>query len=163
MPGPTLSPDTKRRRSTTLPVYACHLTHARLIDTDLHQAAQIVTHIRHEINLHISECQEFGLCQADMEQHEESQGQLHPIDFDNTLTLRSLHCLYPLRSRHWPVGRLACSSGCSFALSARLRHDRAAAARDAGYGSAQATKSVLVLDQQLHCRRLHSGRKEGTR
>ncbi|KAI6814455.1 hypothetical protein KC340_g16361 [Hortaea werneckii] len=45
---------------------------AKTLD-DIAGAAQIVTHIRHEINLHISECQEFGLCQADMEQHEESQ------------------------------------------------------------------------------------------
>ncbi|RMY35279.1 hypothetical protein D0865_13953 [Hortaea werneckii] len=45
---------------------------AKTLD-DIAGAAQIVTHIRHEINLHISECEEFGLSQADMEQHEESQ------------------------------------------------------------------------------------------
>lgn len=33
-----------------------------------------MTHIRHEINLHISECQEFGISQEEMERHEESQG-----------------------------------------------------------------------------------------
>lgn len=38
------------------------------------QAAAIVTHIRHEINLHISECKEFGLTQEEMEEYEESQG-----------------------------------------------------------------------------------------
>lgn len=37
------------------------------------QAAQIVIHIRHEINLHIAECAEFGLSQQEMEAHEESQ------------------------------------------------------------------------------------------
>jgi len=40
---------------------------------DIAAAAQIVTHIRHEINLHISECAEFGMTQEDMEKHEESQ------------------------------------------------------------------------------------------
>ena len=40
---------------------------------DIAGAAAIVTHIRHEINLHIGECKEFGLTQEDMEQHEESQ------------------------------------------------------------------------------------------
>jgi hypothetical protein len=33
-----------------------------------------VTHIRQEINLHIKECEEFGLTQAEMEQYPESQG-----------------------------------------------------------------------------------------
>lgn len=44
-----------------------------MVRSHFRQAAQIVTHIRHEINLHIGECAEFGLTQADMEQHEESQ------------------------------------------------------------------------------------------
>ncbi|SMQ47254.1 unnamed protein product [Zymoseptoria tritici ST99CH_1A5] len=40
---------------------------------DIAGAAQLVTHIRHEINLHISECKEFGLTQQYMDQCEESQ------------------------------------------------------------------------------------------
>lgn len=40
---------------------------------DIAGAATIVTHIRHEINLHINECKQFGLTQQDMEKHEESQ------------------------------------------------------------------------------------------
>lgn len=40
---------------------------------DIAGAAAIVTHIRHEINLHINECKQFGLTQEEMEQHEESQ------------------------------------------------------------------------------------------
>ncbi|KAM0721554.1 hypothetical protein Q7P37_002479 [Cladosporium fusiforme] len=40
---------------------------------DIAGGAAIVTHIRHEINLHIGECKEFGLTQEDMEQYEESQ------------------------------------------------------------------------------------------
>lgn len=38
------------------------------------QGAAIVTHIRHEINLHINECKEFGLTQEAMEKYDESQG-----------------------------------------------------------------------------------------
>ncbi|KAK5128397.1 hypothetical protein LTR85_003065 [Meristemomyces frigidus] len=45
---------------------------AKTLD-DIAGAAKIVTHIRHEINLHINECKEFGLTQADMEKCEESQ------------------------------------------------------------------------------------------
>ncbi|KAK4925600.1 trifunctional hydroxymethylpyrimidine kinase/phosphomethylpyrimidine kinase/thiaminase, partial [Elasticomyces elasticus] len=40
---------------------------------DIAAAATIVTHIRHEINLHIDECKKFGLDQEAMEQYEESQ------------------------------------------------------------------------------------------
>ena len=40
---------------------------------DIAGAAAIVTHIRHEINLHINECKDFGLTQEDMEKYEESQ------------------------------------------------------------------------------------------
>lgn len=40
---------------------------------DIAGAAAIVTHIRHEINLHIEECEQFGLTQEDMEKCEESQ------------------------------------------------------------------------------------------
>nr|POF13321.1 putative hydroxymethylpyrimidine/phosphomethylpyrimidine kinase 2 [Quercus suber] len=40
---------------------------------DIVGAAQIVTHIRSEIDLHLNECKEFGLSQDDIEQHEESQ------------------------------------------------------------------------------------------
>lgn len=40
---------------------------------DIAGAAAIVTHIRHEINLHINECKEFGLTQEDMEKYDESQ------------------------------------------------------------------------------------------
>jgi len=45
------------------------------------QAAQIVTHIRHEIDLHIGECKEFGLTQHDIEQYEESQGRSPVPDY----------------------------------------------------------------------------------
>ncbi|KAK4570334.1 trifunctional hydroxymethylpyrimidine kinase/phosphomethylpyrimidine kinase/thiaminase [Recurvomyces mirabilis] len=40
---------------------------------DIASAAQIVTHIRHEVNLHLEECKDFGLTQSDIEQYEESQ------------------------------------------------------------------------------------------
>ncbi|KAM0694707.1 hypothetical protein Q7P36_005063 [Cladosporium allicinum] len=40
---------------------------------DIAAGATIVTHIRHEINLHIEECTQFGLTQEDMEKYEESQ------------------------------------------------------------------------------------------
>lgn len=40
---------------------------------DIAGAATIVTHIRHEINLHINECKQFGLTQEEMEKHDESQ------------------------------------------------------------------------------------------
>ncbi|WPH02779.1 Hypothetical protein R9X50_00564700 [Acrodontium crateriforme] len=36
-------------------------------------AAAIVTHIRHEMNLHIGECKELGLTRDDLEGHEESE------------------------------------------------------------------------------------------
>ncbi|EMC92647.1 hypothetical protein BAUCODRAFT_568824 [Baudoinia panamericana UAMH 10762] len=45
---------------------------AKTLD-DIAGAATIVTHIRHEINLHITECEDFGLTQEMMEQCEESQ------------------------------------------------------------------------------------------
>ncbi|KAK3074358.1 trifunctional hydroxymethylpyrimidine kinase/phosphomethylpyrimidine kinase/thiaminase [Teratosphaeriaceae sp. CCFEE 6253] len=45
---------------------------AKTLD-DIAGAAAIVTHIRHEINLHINECKEFGLTQDDMARSEESQ------------------------------------------------------------------------------------------
>lgn len=43
---------------------------------DIFQGAAIVTHIRHEINLHIGECKEFGLTQEEMEKYDENQGML---------------------------------------------------------------------------------------
>ncbi|QIW95689.1 hypothetical protein AMS68_001207 [Peltaster fructicola] len=45
---------------------------AKTLD-DIAGAARIVTHIRHEINLHIGECKQFGLTQQDMEAYDESQ------------------------------------------------------------------------------------------
>ncbi|KAK3709838.1 trifunctional hydroxymethylpyrimidine kinase/phosphomethylpyrimidine kinase/thiaminase [Vermiconidia calcicola] len=41
---------------------------------DIAGAASIVTHIRHEIELHLSECKQFGLSQEEIESYEESQG-----------------------------------------------------------------------------------------
>ncbi|KAK5118046.1 hypothetical protein LTR62_004092 [Meristemomyces frigidus] len=40
---------------------------------DIAGAAQIVLHIRREIDLHIKECNDLGLAQSDIEQYEESQ------------------------------------------------------------------------------------------
>lgn len=40
---------------------------------DIAGAASIVTHIRHEMELHLKECQDFGLSQEMMEKYEESQ------------------------------------------------------------------------------------------
>ncbi|KAK5680613.1 trifunctional hydroxymethylpyrimidine kinase/phosphomethylpyrimidine kinase/thiaminase [Elasticomyces elasticus] len=56
---------------------------------DIAAAAAIVTHIRHEINLHIDECKKFGLDQEAMEQYEESQGSsgvCRPKNLDEALT-----------------------------------------------------------------------------
>lgn len=46
---------------------------AKNID-DIAGAATIVTHITHEMDLHISECEELGLTKQDLEQCEEDQG-----------------------------------------------------------------------------------------
>lgn len=66
--------------------------------TDIFQGAEIVTHIRHEINLHIEECKEFGLTQQDMEKYEESQGKTAATmsNENQVLTPSSLHSVQPL-------------------------------------------------------------------
>ena len=58
---------------------------------DIARSAEIVTHIRHEINLHINECKEFGLTQEDMEKYEESQA----------CTAYSRYCLDIGQSEDW--------------------------------------------------------------
>lgn len=44
---------------------------------DALQAAKIVTHIHHEMSLHIEYCAGFGISKAEMEATEESQGMAH--------------------------------------------------------------------------------------
>jgi acyl CoA:acetate/3-ketoacid CoA transferase alpha subunit len=57
------------------------------------QAAKIVSHIHHEMSLHIEYCEGFGMTKEEMEATEESQG---------TLALRDLHAAANIRqhARH---------------------------------------------------------------
>lgn len=66
-------------------------------------------HIDHEIQLHIGECKEFGLTQADMEKYEESQGwsrrtsqpDLASTDFVAACTAYSRYVLDIGQSEDW--------------------------------------------------------------
>lgn len=81
LPGQTHWPATRRSHLTTLRGRVRVTMHKkRLITNESSQAAEIVTHIRQEINLHIRECEDFGLTQELMERYDESQGALYLPD-----------------------------------------------------------------------------------
>ena len=76
----TLPPDTFKYYMIQDYLYLIHFARANALAgyktkslDDIAGAATIVTHIRHEINLHINECKEFGLTQEQMETYDESQ------------------------------------------------------------------------------------------
>lgn len=98
------------------------LVHGTAPKLTLKQAAQLVTHIRHEINLHISECKEFGLTQQYMDQCEESQGMTRAPRRMDTKTDQSssVYGVLTLRARHWTIGGLVGAASQLAAVSARL-------------------------------------------
>ena len=64
----------------------------------LPKSAKIVSHIHHEMALHVEYCKGFGVSQEDMEACEESQGELEFfIHKFRMLNGSSLYCVYEVR------------------------------------------------------------------
>ncbi|KAK3724139.1 trifunctional hydroxymethylpyrimidine kinase/phosphomethylpyrimidine kinase/thiaminase [Vermiconidia calcicola] len=87
-----------------------------MIQDYLYLAASIVTHIRHEIELHLSECKQFGLTQEQIESYEESQA----------CTAYSRYCLDIGQSEDWlalQISLLPCLLGYSM-IAKRLDEEQ---------------------------------------
>ncbi|TKA70061.1 hypothetical protein B0A55_06240 [Friedmanniomyces simplex] len=76
----TLPPETFKSYMIQDYLYLVHFARANALAgykakalEDIADAAAAVTHIRHEIDLHLAECKQFGLSQEALEQYEESQ------------------------------------------------------------------------------------------
>jgi hypothetical protein len=89
-----LWPHTKRRQCKILPQWATLEPYWFSRGTEQTQGAKIVSHIYHEMSLHVDFCKGFGVSREEMEACEESQGNLAPLGASAVLIIPSMHCIH---------------------------------------------------------------------
>lgn len=113
----------------------------------------MVTHIRHEMDLHLEECADLGLSKEMIESHDESLGICGLEMRRSTLRLiflLSLHRLQSICPRHWSIGGLARPSSRSLTMSAGLCDDRETLESNAEVSIARGSEPIYQVDRQLH-------------